>query len=143
MATAQLVQTLGPLADRFRNGRHKQWIFRLGNETHKVEFRQQLMRDVCVTVDGHELQWELGILDHLDFGGHFSFSIHGEDAERRPVSYVCTLMLTMVHAYLYVDGVNIETGDSSMYSVGRTVIRIFALAGAALLFATTLRVAST
>jgi hypothetical protein len=115
--------------------RTKRWVFALGDVTHKVEAWLQVGRYVRLTVDGEVLEWPQSWLDVLDFGGKFDFELWSPAAGRRAATaHQCLLVINTIRMYLFVDGVDIETGArTSAVSVGRWVIRciVFVLVAAA------------
>ena len=131
--------------------RARRWVFALGEVTHKVEARLQVGRHVRLTVDGEVLEWPLSWVDVLDFGGKFDFELRSStggggggsggggapDAATTAV-HQCWLVINTVHMYLFVDGVDVDTGQRrSAVSVGRWVIRCIAFLLVVLIFSGT------
>ena len=116
--------------------RSKRWIFAIGDVAHKVEARLQVGRHVRLTVDGEVVEWPQSWVDVLDFGGKFAFEMRSsQGGSGPPTVHQCWLVLNTMRMYLFVDGVDIETGKRrSAVSIGRWVIRCIVFLLVALLF---------
>lgn len=104
--------------------RNKKWIFKIGEVPHKVELRQKMCQNVTLAVDGEVMEWDQSILDLLDFGGKFRFTLYSGLSETgAELPHECYLVINLLHIYLYVDGRDIERGDNrSALSGGRVII---------------------
>jgi hypothetical protein len=130
----------------------QQWIFksyglhqhRSLRCTHKVVAKHQLCKMISITVDDNEhdvIVWEQSVLDLLDFGGKFRFTVtspeciedHGEE-NAKPVVHHCFIMIHPWHMKLYVDGVNVESGKRYIPSTFRLMIRLITVLMCFLIF---------
>ena len=118
--------------------RLRRWTFSLDGTEHKVEARLQVGRCVQLTVDGEVLEWPQTWLDVLDFGGRFAFELHAATSTLptpATPAHECWLVINTLNMYLFVDGVDIESGRRrSGISTGRGVFRIVAFILVALVF---------
>jgi len=104
--------------------RNKRWLFKLDDVPHKVELRQRMCQKITVTVDGEVIEWDQSLLDLLDFGGKFRFTLYSGAANSGDeCSHECFLVINLLHIYLFVDGLDIEGGRRRWaLSGGRVVI---------------------
>ena len=120
--------------------RSKKWIFKLRDVPHKVELRQKMCQKVTLAVDGEVVEWEQSLLDLLDFGGKFRFTLYSGVNTAEEAAHECFLVINLWHIYLFVDGLDIERGKRFSFSGGRIIIGILVVCAVCLLLWTPIEV---
>ena len=72
-----------------------------------------MCQKVTLAVDGEVVEWEQSLLDLLDFGGKFRFTLYSGVNTLEEAVHECFLVINLWHIYLFVDGLDIERESGS------------------------------